>query len=193
LTVESVTVPDTVEEKKRIPLSQMLREFLVLGTTSFGAGRQMYLMDTFVRRLRVVTPTEFAEGVTVSHLLPGASVPNLGIYIGYLQYGWRGGVLAGFGFLAPCLVVTILFAAFVRSGEYPPILDGVLSGAAAVSVALLLAMIAKLGPANFRQVRGGPFVALAAFAIAGPLQLGVLPALVASGLVSIWLNRPRGA
>lgn len=176
------------EPRARLPA--IAREFGTVGAVSVGSGRQLYLLDACVRRLKWVSVDEFGEGMSLSQLVPGANITNLTIYLGWLVHGVVGGVVAFLALLAPGLAAIVLAAAVLRSGNYPALVNGALSGAAAISVALVLALIVRTAPAIYRRARGAPFIAVGAFLMVGPLQVGVLPTLLVFGGLSIWLNRP---
>lgn len=131
--------------------------------------------------------------MSLSQLLPGANITNLAIYLGWLMHGVAGGVVAFLALVAPGLAAIVVAAAILRSGNYPALVDGALTGAAAISVALVLALIVRTAPAMYRRANAAPFIAVGAFLMVGPLQVGVLPTLVVFGGLSIWLNRPRAS
>lgn len=174
----------------RTSLLGILRECGRIGAISFGSGRQLYFLDTFVRRLGWVSMDQFADGLAISQLLPGPNISNLAVYLGWLMHGWRGALLAWVALLLPGLAVIVAAAAVLRSGQYPDVLNGALLGVAAVGVALLLAFVIRTAPATNGRARHGAAIAVGTFLLAGPLGVGLVPSLLLFGGLSLWLNRP---
>lgn len=91
-----------------------VKEWLVLnwkiGALSFGGGgRAIYYQDALVDKSSVLTEDEFNEGTTITQLVPGPNLVNLGMYIGLsvVGFGW---MVVGFFLL--CLPGALLGIGF---------------------------------------------------------------------------------
>jgi chromate transporter len=177
----------------RVSLGRIFRDFVMIGVTSYGSGRQIYLLDTFVTRRGWITMAQFTEGMGVASLAPGANFSNLATYVGYLLGGWKGGLVAQIAVIGPGIVVIIAASAFLRNATYPPFVSGMLEGAAAVAVALLLGVIVRSAPAAYARTRWGAFIAVVTFIGLGPMHLGIIPCLLIFVPLSLIINRPRRA
>lgn len=118
------------------PIQQFrLGYWLKLGWVSFGGpAQQISLMhQDVVERDCIITEAEFQQGLSFCMLLPGPEAQQLASYLGFRLGGWRGGVLAGLGFILPGLLVMGLLAGLYNSDPnarwvhalsalYPPIL-----------------------------------------------------------------------
>ncbi len=175
----------------RAALRDLLRESGWIGLTSYGSGRQLYLLDAFVRRRGWVSDEEFTDGLAVGQIVPGANITNLIAYLGFLLHGWQGAAVGLFSILLPGWLVIVGIAVLLHAGSYPPLLDGALAGVGAVSVALVLAMMVRIAPGAYRRTHRGVWIAALVFLMAGPLRIGLIPTIVAGGALSVWLNRPR--
>jgi chromate transporter len=85
---------------------------LRLGCTSFGGpiAHLGYFQNEYVRRRRWVGEETYADLVALSQSLPGAGSSKLGISIGMIRAGMRGGIAAWIGFTLPSALLMTLFA-----------------------------------------------------------------------------------
>jgi chromate transport protein ChrA len=87
-----------------------VKDWLVLnwkiGALSFGGGgRAIYYQEALVEKSTVLTEDEFHEGTTITQLVPGPNLVNLGMYIGLSVVGLKW-MIAGFFLL--CLPGSLL-------------------------------------------------------------------------------------
>lgn len=120
--------------------------FLKLGTIGFG-GPQAHLAmmeEEVVQRRQWLTPEEFSEGIALCEMLPGPASTQMGIYIGYRQAGWIGGVVSGVCFIAPAFAIVVALAwAYFRFQTVPSVQDLFLGAAPAVT-AIIVAFCLRL-------------------------------------------------
>lgn len=134
-----------------------------------------------VERLRWLTREQFLELLSLSQVLPGPNIINLGLILGDRFLGWRGGVAAVAGMmLVPTALVLALAAAATQLSSVPQV-TGALRGMGIVAAGLVLSTALKLAPGLQRNIVGLPaaaaLVALTALAIGGlrwPLAAVVL-------------------
>lgn len=99
-----------------------------------------------VERLGWMTREQFLELLSLSQVLPGPNVINLGLIYGDRCFGWRGAIAACSGMLLlPLLVVLLLTMAALRFGDVPAI-GGALRGMGVVAAGLVLATAIRLSP-----------------------------------------------
>ncbi len=99
-----------------------------------------------VERLGWLTREQFLELLSLSQVLPGPNVINLGLIYGDRCFGWRGAVAACAGMLVlPLVVVLLLTMAALRFGDVPAI-GGALRGMGVVAAGLVLATAIRLSP-----------------------------------------------
>lgn len=156
--------------------------FLRLGTTAFGgpAAHVAMMEDEFVRRRRWLTHDRFLDMLGAVNLIPGPSSTEMAIYVGYLQAGWMGLILAGVCFIFPAMaIVTAIAWAYVHYGSLPQ-MAGPLYGVKPVVIAIILQAIWGLGR---RAVKTRLLAAVAILAIgANLLGLDPISLLLAAGL-----------
>jgi len=134
-----------------------------------------------VERLHWLTREQFLELLSLSQVLPGPNIINLGLILGDRFLGWRGGVAAVAGLmLAPTALVLALAVAATRFSGVPQV-SGALRGMGIVAAGLILSTALKLAPGLQHNIVGRPaaaaLVALTVLAIGGlrwPLAAVVL-------------------
>ncbi len=157
--------------------------FLKLGTIAFGgpAAHIAMMEDEVVRRRRWLSKEKFLDLLGAANLIPGPSSTELAIYIGYLQAGWIGLLLAGVCFILPAaLIVTALAWAYVQFGSLPQAV-GILYGVKPVIIAVILQALWSLGRGAVKT----RFLAVAGLAALLLSFLGVSPLIVVFGVGSI--------
>jgi chromate transporter len=158
----------------------MFRAFNRLAMQGFG-GVLPVAQRELVERLGWMSREQFLELLSLSQVLPGPNVINLGLIYGDRCFGWRGALAACTGMLAlPLLLVLLVTMAALRFAEVPAV-GGALRGMGVVAAGLVLATAIRLAPGLWANVLGRAtamaFVAATVGAIAilrWPLPLVVL-------------------
>lgn len=128
----------------------ILRRFLWVGLTSFGAARWTNLHRVFVRG-GLIPEDLFMRDLAVTQTLPGPSFVNLSVLCGMRLGGWRMALAAAALVLGPGLVAIALAMAFL-SGEEPWVarfLHGILIGAVGALAASFTRLASRLGRGAF--------------------------------------------
>ena len=148
--------------------ADLFRAFNRLALQGFG-GVLPVAQRELVERLRWLTREQFLELLSLSQVLPGPNIINLGLILGDRACGWRGGVAALAGLLlAPTAIVLLLAVAASQWSQVPQV-AGALRGMGIVAAGLELSTALKLAPGLGRGVLGWPralvFVVLTVAAI----------------------------
>jgi chromate transporter len=163
---------------------------LRLGLTSFGGpiAHLGYFRREYVERRRWLDEATFAELVALCQSLPGPASSQLGIAIGTLRAGLRGGIAAWLGFTAPSAVALVLFAELVGSADLASAgwLHGLKLVAAAVVGHAIFLMSRSLTPDWLRRAMA---IGAAAVAILFPSSLIQVALIGVGGLVGVMLVR----
>jgi chromate transporter len=173
----------------------MFRAFHRLSMQGFG-GVLPVAQRELVERLRWLTREQFLELLSLSQVLPGPNIINLGLIFGDRHFGWRGAVAATAGLLLGPLLLVIVLAALAVQWRHLPQVAGALHGMGVVAAGLVLSTAIKLGKALRHSGLGVPAAALLVAATgrrrpalaaglggAGPGRRGHGPGLVAPAAV----------
>ncbi|WP_276091447.1 chromate transporter [Pedobacter sp. JY14-1] len=97
-------------ENKKYTLRQLTLYFLKLGTWGFGGPVALvgYMHRDLVEQKQSLTEEEYKVGIALAQLAPGPLAAQLGIYIGFVHYGFLGATLAGLAFVLPSFVMVTL-------------------------------------------------------------------------------------
>lgn len=96
--------------KPKYSLTQITLYFLKLGTWGFGGPVALvgYMNRDLVEEKKWISEEEYKEGLALAQLAPGPLAAQLGIYIGFLNYGLLGATLTGLAFVLPSFVMVVL-------------------------------------------------------------------------------------
>jgi chromate transporter len=138
--------------------AQVLVVFLRAAFLSVNGGMTLALLEEdLVKRLHVLSPSDFAVGVAVGAASPGPFGYGC-IALGFLADGWRGALVATFTSWLPAFLSIPLRAGYRRLEDHPWI-EGLTWGIAASGTGLLLELTVTL---TTRSVTGGRELVLAA-------------------------------
>lgn len=81
-----------VDISRRVPIGDLVRYYLRLGTIGFGGPVALVgqMEKELVGERRWLTREEFREGVAVCQSLPGPLAIQVGIFISYIRGGFWG-------------------------------------------------------------------------------------------------------
>jgi chromate transporter len=98
-----------------ISLAGLFLSFLRLGATAYGGPAMMaHLRADVVDQRRWMTAGEFAEGMALCQVIPGATMVQMSTYVGYRLHAVPGAVAAACGFILPSfLAMTTLSALYL--------------------------------------------------------------------------------
>jgi len=147
-----------------------------------------------VERKRWLTREQFVELLSISQILPGPNIVNLGLALGDRYFGLRGAFAALAGLLSlPLLIVLALAALYTQYAHVAP-LAAALRGMGAVAAGLVIATALKLlgtlranalGAVVCAVVAATTFIAIAWFR--WPL-IAVLGALGSAAMALAWFK-----
>src|SRR5438034_4395922 len=169
----------------------VLMAFLKLGLMSFGGpvAHLGYFRDEFVARRKWLDEATYVDLVGLCQFLPGPASSQVGISIGILRAGLKGGLCSWIGFTTPSALAMIAFAYGVASwadagrGAW---LHGLKIVAVAVVAQAVGSMARTLTPA---RDRGTLAIGAAVLMLALPSTLGQIAVIVFGGILG-WLLLP---
>ena len=172
---------------------EIATSFLKIGTTAYGGPAIMGVMQAEIQERRQWTSKpRFLEGLGLVNVLPGATMVQLAIFLGYQRAGWWGGLLAGLCFTAPAFVVMLVLAAAYATFGVSPLLRGALYGLGPVVLAIFISAVFRLGKSALRS-RTHALIAAGAAVAALQSPLGAAAILILAGGVGVLLFYSRRA
>ena len=133
-------------------LTTLFLVFAKFGCISFGGGFVLIpiLIAEMVEKRQVISMEVFGNLVSIAQVTPGPVGINAATYIGYLQGGVPGGVVASLGLIFPSLVLgPLAFYSIARWKDSLPV-TGMLKGIRPASLALVFfAMFLFMGMSVF--------------------------------------------
>lgn len=148
--------PGSAEPSGPRSLRELFWAFTGLAMQGFG-GVLPVAQRELVERRRWLTQTEFVELLSLSQLLPGPNIVNLGLMFGQRCLGWRGAWTAVAGLLALPSALVLVLAALTQSLQSVPGVAGALRGMGVVGAGLILATGLK-SLKTLLKPRSGPAV-----------------------------------
>lgn len=111
---------------------------LWLGLTAYGGPAMVgYVREVVVERRRWVGAKEFADGLALCQLIPGATLTQVISYVGLLLRGPAGAAAAAACFIFPGALLVLVLSALYFRWQALPIVQTLSHGVAAVVVAIL--------------------------------------------------------
>ncbi len=128
--------------------------FFKIGLFTFGGGYAMISLieDECVERKQWLTVDELSSVVAIAESTPGPIAINCATYVGYMQEGFFGAVIATLGMVLPSFIVILTISLFFdRFLEYPIISNAFKGIKIAVGILIMQAGIKMLKKSNHKQ------------------------------------------
>ncbi len=165
--------PTTTNEARPAPRSpaDLFWAFNRLALQGFG-GVLPVAQRELVERLGWLKRAEFLELLSLSQVLPGPNVVNLGLIMGDRAFGLRGALAAVAGMLLGPMILVLVLAAAAAQWRNLPAVSGALRGMGIVAGALVLSTAIKLSQGLKDSAMGLPLAAL--FVVLTAMAIGWL-------------------
>ena len=183
----------TEQERPGGSLAEVAGLFFKLGVIGFGGptAHIALMEDEAVRRRKWIDRQHFLDALAATNLIPGPNSTEMAIHLGYLRAGRLGGLLSGLAFILPAFVMLLALSWAYRAYGTIPEVGAVFAGLKPVVVAIIVIAAYRLavtGITDWRLL----LIGLASMALTLAFRGGELVALLAAGLLGIWLYGPPG-
>ena len=127
-------------------LTQLTKYFLKLGATGFGGPVALvgYMHRDLVDNHKWISEEEYREGLALAQLAPGPLAAHLGIYIGFVHYGWLGATLAGLAFVIPSFIMVVLIGMAYKMFGGIALMQNIFYGVGAAVIGIIAMSAYKL-------------------------------------------------
>lgn len=134
----------------------VIREFFLLGLLTFGGGMAMIpLFLDIATRNAWLTEAQFSNFVAISQSTPGPIAINMATFIGFIEQGWVGSIVASVVIIAPGFFLSIGLSRFLIQNKDSKRIKQVISTMKAAVLALLVYAIYVLARGSI--FGGGPW------------------------------------
>src|SRR5215470_9331385 len=166
---------------------EIVSSFLKLGATAYG-GPAIYgiLQAELQEKRQWVSKEQFVEGVSLANLIPGATMTQLCMFLGYARGGFWGGLLAGLCFVLPAFGIMLALTLTYAHLGATPIMRGGLYGLGPVVLGIFIVAVYRLSKSEVSTLRQMIIALTAAAAVAVSL-LGIVSTLALAAGVGILL------
>src|SRR5215475_15421977 len=157
----------------------IVRAFLKLGATAYG-GPAIYgiIQSDLQEKRQWVSKERFVEGISLANLIPGATMTQFCMFLGYMRGGLWGGLLAGLCFVLPAFGIMLALTLIYAYLGATPIMRGGLYGLGPVVLGIFAVAVYRLSRSElstFAQMMialtAAAAVAFSPFGIASTLAL----------------------
>jgi len=156
---------------------EIVSGFLKLGATAYGGPAIYSILQAELQEKRQwVSKERFVEGLSLANLIPGATLTQFCMFLGYARGGFWGGLLAGLCFVLPAFGVMLALTLIYAHLGATPIMRGGLYGLGPVVVGIFVVAVYRLSRSEvstFPQI----LIALTAAAAVAFSPVGVVPTL----------------
>jgi chromate transporter len=166
---------------------EIVSGFLKLGATAYGGPAIYGILQTELQEKRQwVSKERFVEGVSLANLIPGATMTQLCMFLGYARGGFWGGLLAGLCFVLPAFGIMLALTLTYAYLGATPIMRGGLYGLGPVVVGIFVVAVYRLSRSEVSTLRQ-MMIALTAAAAVAFSPVGVASTLALGAGVGILL------
>ena len=163
---------------------------LWLGLTCYGGPAMVgYVREVIVERRRWLKPNEFAEGLALSQIVPGATLTQVVTYAGLVVRGPAGAALAATCFILPGALIVLGVSALYFRWQALPLVVTLSRGIGAVVIGLLAHASLRLAKSSLPSASSYGLVAVACVAYLIRIN-AFLVALAAAALALLLVRRP---
>ncbi len=167
---------------------QLFWMFTHITMLGFG-GVLPWMYRVLVDQRHLLSAEEFRALLALGQVLPGPTICNMAVMVGYRHAGVAGGASALTGMMLGPMVLVILLGMGYEAHGHSPLLASVLTGMSAVAAGLIVVMALRMAAGLPRQWRS---VLLAVLALVGIAVLHLALWLVLAGLAPVGMLLLRG-
>ena len=184
----------TINQKGADTMLELFLTFMKIGLFTFGGGYAMISLieDICVERKNWITHEEMMNVTVVAESTPGPIAINCTTYIGWLQGGFWGSILATLGVVIPSFPIIFLISMF-----FDNFLEITIVASAFKGIKLAVGLLILNAGLNMRQkmkkVKLSVTIMVCALAVMLLVQdFSSLSLMIIAGVISLALSLPKG-
>ena len=168
-------------------LKEVATVFFKLGSIAFGgpAAHIAMMDDEIVKKRKWISQEHFLDLIGATNLIPGPNSTEMTMHCGHERAGWKGLIVAGFSFVFPAVMITLIFAwLYAEYGQLPKV-EPFIYGIKPAVIAIIISAIYRLGKKALKNIEIGILGALTL--TASLLGVNEIVALFSCGILGILL------
>lgn len=170
--------------ESKVSLRQLFLVFARIGAFSFGGGLTGWTYREVVQQRGWMSERDFASGMALAQILPGANITNLAVYVGQRLRGTIGACVCAVALLIVPFFAVIGFLEFYEVIAGVPWMARAIGGVAAAAIGLLIFATWRVGRHYARSPHG--FIVVAATYVAiGVFHWPLLPVVLCIAPLSV--------
>lgn len=166
-------------------LKDLAGVFLKLGVLGFGgpAAHTAMMRQEVVLKKKWLSEDEFLDRVGATNLIPGPNSTELAIHIGQVKGGWKGLLIAGFCFIVPAVLITLVFAFFYKQYGNLPQVQPFIYGIKPAIIAIIITAVYPLAKRSLKSV-GLIFIGIAVL-VGALLNISEIYLIFGAGILAV--------
>ncbi len=175
----------------RLSPAALFAAFSAMALSGFG-GVMPFAYRALVERRQWLTSGEFASMLALAQVLPGPTICNLSLMVGWRYAGLAGALAALSGMLAGPIVLVLVAGSLVQRYASIPEVGQALAAMGAVAAGLLMATGLKMGIALFKMRRArvatilAALITAAAFVGVGLMRWPLITVVLVLAPLAVW-------
>jgi chromate transporter len=134
---------------------ELIIAFFKLGLFAYGGGLAvLVLLQDVVSEMGWLTSSQFADVIAISQSTPGPVAINLASFVGYLQEGILGAVLASIAVALPGIILSLFLARFMNEFNEKPAVKNMLRGLRAAVIGLIGKAVYDIACVSVLDIQG---------------------------------------
>ena len=178
------------DEIKRVSLSDLFIQFLIIGAVSFGGGIIAYERILLIEKRRWLTADEFIAYLAISQTMPGLNSVNLAVLAGDHLRGVIGACIATIGLILPGSLFVLAIGVAYTSNTDHPLANLILAGVAAAACGLLAAITYRIGDEHWKSLKS-LLIIIPTFILMSVAKLNLPIVLLVMAPIAIFIYRPK--
>lgn len=177
-------------EETKVSIKNIFLTFLKIGTFAFGGVYSMlaFFERELVHRKKWLNHEDFAEGVVIGQLTPGAPIVNTGIFIGYNLKRLKGALASVVGQVLPSFIMVLVIGYLYVKYKDIALMRSILKGVGAAVVGLVASVVYSMGKKFLKDYRSIS-IAIIAFICLGVFKLNPIILIITAGVCGLILYR----
>lgn len=134
-------------------LTSLFIEFIKIGLFCWGGGLAVLaLLQERSISLSWLTEAQFGDMIAIAQSTPGPIAINLATFVGFLQGGFLGSLVATVSLIIPGFIISIIVGKFLKHFNEYPIVQAILKGLRAIVIGLIVTALYSISKVSILNI-----------------------------------------